>query len=64
MSDYVVIEMGSCLSRFTAGLVYILYRCFREVGNEMKYFLVFLLLEEIFISEETLLYEQTLWLSG
>lgn len=32
IQDYVVIEMGTCLSRFTAGLVYILYRCFREVG--------------------------------
>ncbi|XP_060568432.1 cap-specific mRNA (nucleoside-2'-O-)-methyltransferase 2-like [Ruditapes philippinarum] len=31
-SDYVIIEMGTCLSRFTAGLVYILYRTFREIG--------------------------------
>ncbi|XP_045199075.2 cap-specific mRNA (nucleoside-2'-O-)-methyltransferase 2-like [Mercenaria mercenaria] len=31
-SDYVVVEMGTCLSRFTAGLVYLLYRSFREIG--------------------------------
>ncbi|XP_052789182.1 cap-specific mRNA (nucleoside-2'-O-)-methyltransferase 2-like [Mya arenaria] len=30
--DTVLIEMGTCLTRFTAGLVYILYKSFIEVG--------------------------------
>ncbi|KAL4218782.1 FtsJ-like methyltransferase [Mactra antiquata] len=30
--DYVIIEMGTCLTRFTAGLIYILYRSFKEIG--------------------------------
>jgi len=32
VGQYVIVETGSCLTRFTAGLVYCLYRNFQEVS--------------------------------